>query len=278
MNSTTQELEKQPLRPVALQKVLTKSATIWFALAVIGQWIFAFYVATFYGKTTLRGDFEAWNRVLPHGYVPGETIGNLVVGLHLLFAVIMLVGAPLQMMPQIRTRFRRFHYWNGRVYFATAFILSIGGLYMVWTRGVLGGWVANISMTINAGLIMLCTLMAWRYAVGRKIKLHQQWAIRLFLVASGVWFFRIGLMAWLITQGGPVGFNPKTLQGPFITTLYLVQNFLPLLIYQLYLYAKKQQNQAISTLATAVFVLTILITGLGIFAATMGMWLPRIFS
>ena len=278
MNSTIQDVEKQPRKSVSTQKILTKSATIWFILAVIGQWIFAFYVVLFYGKTTLKGDFAAWNKVLPHGYVPGETVGNIVVGSHLLFAVIMLVGAPLQMMPQIRTRFRKFHYWNGRVYFATAFILSFGGLYMVWTRGVIGGWVANISMTINAGLIILCTLMAWKYAVSRKIKLHQQWAIRLFLVASGVWFFRIGLMAWLIANGSPVGFNPKTLQGPFITVLYLVQNFLPLLIYQLYLYTKRQQNQAISVIAMAMFVLTILVTGLGIFAATMGMWLPRIFS
>lgn len=252
------------------------AAKFWFIVAVIGQWIFAFYVATFYGGSAIQGDFEHWNTVLPKGYVAGETMGNLAVAMHVFLAVIIIVGGPLQIIPQVRTYARTFHQWNGRLYILTAFLISMAGIYMVLTRGTVGGFIGQVSITINGILIMICAAMALRYALIRKFDIHRRWTLRLFLVVSGVWFFRVGLMFWLLVNGGPVGFDPETFQGPFLTFLGFGQYILPLAILELYFYMQKRGSIAGRfTMAAGLLVLALVI-GTGIFAATMGMWLPRI--
>ena len=56
----------------------------WFAVMVVGQSIFAFTVASFYGLAALRGNSaRAWSKSITHGYVPGDTLGNLAVALHI---------------------------------------------------------------------------------------------------------------------------------------------------------------------------------------------------
>jgi hypothetical protein len=43
----------------AADKALKAAARFWFVVAVIGQFAFAFSVASFYGLTALRGNFQA---------------------------------------------------------------------------------------------------------------------------------------------------------------------------------------------------------------------------
>ena len=50
--------------------------------------------------------------------------------------------------------------------------------------------------------------------MNHQLKAHREWAIRLFLVVSGVWFFRVFLMLWLTINQGPAGFDIETFQGP----------------------------------------------------------------
>ncbi len=44
------------------KKVLNSVVTVWFTIAVLGQWIFASYVLLFYGKATAAGHSENWNK------------------------------------------------------------------------------------------------------------------------------------------------------------------------------------------------------------------------
>ncbi len=269
----TTAVADSPLR-VRANATLRAAAQLWFLVAVIGQWMFAYYVGSFYGGSAVQGDLEVWNNILPHGYVVGETMGNVAVAVHLFLAVIILVGGPLQLVPHIRARVPAFHRLNGRIYMLTAFVISISGLFMVWTRGSAGGPMGDISISINAVLIMIFAVVALRYAVARDIKTHRRWALRLFLVVSGVWFFRIGLMLWLTIHNGPVGFDMDTFRGPFLTFLGFAQYLLPLAILEIYL---RTQDRAGATgrfvMAATLVVLTITM-GVGIFAATVGMWLP----
>jgi len=257
-------------------KALKAMARFWFLTAVAGQWIFAYYIASFYGGSAVQGDFEAWNKVLPHGFIPGDAMGNFTVATHLLLAMIIIVGGPLQLLPQIRARAPAFHRWNGRLYMLTAFALSIGGLSMVWTRGAVGDLSQHIAISLNGILIMLCAGMALRYALARDFRTHRRWALRLFLTVSGVWFFRVGLMLWLLVNQRPAGFDPQTFTGPFLTFLAFAQYLLPLAILQIYFYVQDTGGAA-GRLVTAgsLFALTVAM-GAGIFAATMGMWLPRL--
>lgn len=256
--------------------ILTASAKSWFVVAVLGQWLFVSYVIGFYGRAILQGHIENWNKVLPHGYVPGDTPGNLVVAVHLAFAVVIIVGGSLQVMTGVRRRFPRFHRINGRIYFASAFVMSLGGLIMVWTRGSVGGMPQAVAITINALLIMGCAIMTLRHALARRFDVHRQWALRLFLVVSGVWFFRIGLMFWIAVNQGPVGFDPHTFRGPTLVALAFGQYIVPLAILELYFRAQRSQSTLIrASMATSLFALTLVTAG-GVVAALLFMWLPKL--
>ncbi|RDY62023.1 DUF2306 domain-containing protein [Flagellimonas nanhaiensis] len=257
-------------------KILNYSARLWFIITVIGQILFAIYVALFYGGAAMEGDFMRWNRVLPHGYVEGETMGNLAVATHLLFAVVVLFGGPIQFIPKLRNKFPLFHRWNGRIYLSAALLLSISGLYMVISKGTISGLVGDISVSLNGILILLFSIYALTTAMKRKIVVHRKWVLRLFLAMGGVWFFRIGLMFWLLVNGGPVGFDPETFRGPFLVFLGFGQYLIPLILLEFYFWSQKKRKAATKlTMAMTLFIFTI-ITAIGTFAATMGMWLPRL--
>ena len=49
--------------------------------------------------------------------------------------------------------------------------MSVGGLYIVWTRGTLGGLVNVIAISQNAVLILACAAMTVRYALARRFDL-----------------------------------------------------------------------------------------------------------
>jgi hypothetical protein len=258
------------------KKLLKFAAGLWFVIAALGQWMFAFYVIAFYGRATAAGNIAKWNEVMPHGFISGDLAGNLVVGVHLLLAAIIIICGPLQIIPQIRNYAPTFHRFCGRLYIFTAIILSSSGLIMVWTRGSVGGMSSHISISINAILIIVSAISAIRYAMEQDFKTHRIWALRLFLSVNGVWFFRVGLMFWLLINGGPVGFDPKTFEGPFLSILGFSQYIIPLIVLELYLRAKTGSNKTFSLVTAAILFIFTVITAIGVFAATMGMWLPRL--
>lgn len=262
-------------RAAAANAALKGSATFWFLTAVAGQFIFAAYVMIHYGGSAARGDLGAWNKTLIHGLVAGDTMGNVMVALHLLLAVILTLGGPLQLVPRLRARWPRLHRWNGRIYLSAAVVIALGGLYMVWTRGMLGGVVNAIAISINALLILVCAAMTLRHALARRLDIHRRWAVRLFLVVSGVWFFRVGLMLWVLINKGPVGVGEQ-LDGPFAIALAFGQYVVPLAVFELYLYAQRRPGTAGRfAMAAGLSVLT-LGMGAGIVVAALGMWLPRL--
>lgn len=268
--------KRHSLQSVAV-KALKAAAGLWFLVAVIGQLVFVSYVAIFYGRAAVQGDFQAWNKTMSHGYIAGQTIGNLAVAMHLSLAIIIIIGGALQLIPQIRNRAPSFHRWNGRLYMLTAFTLPIGGLYMVWFRGAAGDFGQHVAISLNAVLIMLCAAMALRFALARKFAVHRRWALRLFMVVGGVWFFRIGVRLWIFLNHGPAGFDPKTFTGPFLTVWSFGQYLLPLAVLELYLRTRDRGGApGRLAMATSLLILTIAM-GVGIFLTTVRAWLPRIF-
>lgn len=259
-------------------RLLALAASAWLLVATLGQWLFGTYILLFYGTSTVTGEFERWNKVLPHGYIEGDWKGNMVVGIHILLAAILVIGGPLQLIPKVRLLLPGFHRWLGRLYVLIAIIVSIAGLIMVWTRGSVGDSIQHISISIQAIYIVLFALFTVRYGKSRQLAKHRAWALRLFMVVNGVWFFRVGLMCWLLVHGGPVGFDPKTFTGPFLTALSLFTYAipLPLIVLELYFYAQRKGSKACSLFTSVIIFLCTLLMGLGIIGATMGMWLPRL--
>ncbi len=215
MKNNILSIEKPQKKTNYSPKLLDFSAKFWFIIATVGQWIFGFYVVSVYHVSTFKGDFEKWNTVLPKGYVAGDWKGNLMVGIHVLLAAIMVIGGPLQFIPQIRERFRTFHRWLGIIYVYTAIIVSSVGFLMVWTRGTVGDTFMHIANSMQTFYIIIFAVLAVKFAREKQFAKHRNYTLRLFMVANGVWFFRVGLMAWLVINQAPVGFNPDTFTGAF---------------------------------------------------------------
>lgn len=258
------------------KSALNNAGRFWFLVAAIGQLLFFAYIVVFYGGSTVRGDFDAWRKVLPRGMIAGDTTGNFLLATHLLMAATITFGGLLQLLPAVRARVPALHRWNGRLYMVFAVTISLGSLYLVWVRGTVGDTSQHLGSTLNAFLILLCAALAWRFAKARDFASHGRWALRLFLVVSGVWFFRVGLMLWLLIHQAPVGFDPKAFNGPFLTFLAFAQTLIPLAVLELYLRAQQRASTALRfALAAGISLLTVATAG-GIFGAAMMMWLPRI--
>ena len=259
------------------QKALNGSAKFWFLTVLIGQAIFSYYIVMFYYLAIFNQDLERFNQVMPAGHIDGDTLGNFAVMAHVFFAAIITVGGLLQLFPMIRKNWPSLHRWNGRIYVMVAMIMSLSGMVMIITRyeKIVGNIIGHASIMINSFIIIVTAIMAFKHARQRQFHNHRTWALRLFVAVSGVWMFRIGLMAWLSIHGKPVGFNPATLTGPFISILYVMVYIVPLMLLELY-FRSQISNSGLLKITTALTVSMISgIFTLGVFAATMGMWLPR---
>ena len=109
----------------------------------------------------LRGDFAAWNnKPVITGFVPGDTLGNLLFAVHVLLGgVITLVGL-LQVVTYTRQLAPGLHRWNGRLFLALGFSShrwcvenSVSRLDLVWR---LDPW-----RLIGAAVILLCCALAF---------------------------------------------------------------------------------------------------------------------
>lgn len=260
---------------------LDAAAKLWFVVTTLGQWIFAAYVAAFYGPRLLQGgaaglqESHLFKSHLFNGYMPGDTAGNAALVGHLLAAIVIIGGGPLQLIPQIRARFPAFHRWLGRTYMLTAVASAAAGLYLIWTRPLFGPLVNNIATSLDGVLIIAFAAIALRYAIARDIRTHRRWALRLFMVVSAVWFLRVGFRVWAFLTGG-VGIDDESFSGPFVYVWHFGQYLLPLAILELYFRARDSANaRGRYAMAAGLVVVTILM-GIGIFLVTMNSTLPRL--
>lgn len=273
-NTLPHTLSRALNKPASM--ALNYAARLWFSVAIIGQLLFVYYILGFYVASALRGDLAAWSKVLPHGYIKGDNIGNAAIITHIFLAACITLAGILQLIPQLRARAPVFHRWNGRIYLGSLVIAAGSGLYMVWFRDGVGDFVQHLGVSLNAVLILFCAAMVLRHALARQFVLHRRWALRLFLLANGVWFFRIGLMFWIAVNQGPAGFNPKTFEGPFLSLLSFANSLIPLLVLELYLRTQDSKSTlARYSMAGGLLVLSVA-SGIGTAVAFMGMWRPHL--
>jgi uncharacterized membrane protein len=255
--------------------LLTRAAQTWLGTALVGQLIFSLYISLQYGGAMLTGETGRWNRVMPKGYVPGDTIGNAAIAAHVLLAVLIMLGGAMQLMPVIRRRVPALHRWVGRTYTVAVCLTSLAGLYMIWWRGGTGDLSQHIAISLNAVILVTCAVLAWHRARTREFAAHRQWALRAYLAANGVFFFRLGLFLWLVINRGPVGFDSKTFSGPFLTILaFAVYVFVPLGVLQLYFIAQRSRSVAVQrSMSVGLFALALL-TAAGIACVSLLLWIP----
>ena len=253
--------------------VLKASVLLWFLIVVTGQWIFAYYILDFYGGTAAQGDLEAWNKRLFRGIIESDHIGNILVGIHLLTAFIIAFCGPLQFIPQIRNRFPAFHRFNGRLYLATAFIISTAGLYLVCARGGVSA-TGDVSLGLNGLLIIIFAAMTQRFAIARKYDVHCRWALRLFLAVCAFLFGRAGFQAWIFLTDGMGHTNAYT--GPFDVFWGFGMYLLPLTLLEFYLHVKEKGRSSSKIAMACLITVASALLGLGTFMVAVNMWIPNL--
>lgn len=250
------------------------AAASWWIVAAAGHLAFGAYILVAYGAATLHGDTAAWNRVWPTGYVPGQPWGNGIVAVHVLLASVVAIGGPLQLIPALRRWVPWFHRWNGRVYMSVAILVGAAGLAMLASGRSLVGSSQNTGVAINGVLLLPCAVLAWQRAGARDFVGHRRWALRLFVLAAGVWFFRIGLAGWIAINGGIAGFDPRTMQGPALFTLAMAEWVVPLLVLEAYLRAERACSAIWRRAVAGLVMVMTCVTAYCVYRATMGMWWP----
>ena len=82
-------------------------------------------------------------------------------------------------------------------------------------------------------------------------------------------------MFWFLATGG-IGIDTETFEGPFLTFMYFGQMFIPLLFLEIYFRAQDSEKTGAKITAAGLVLIATGVTAIGVFAATMGMWLPRL--
>ncbi len=257
------------------QRWLARAAATWFVVAFVGQLIFSTYIVVVYGGATVRGDMARWNHVMPRGYVPGDTAANAAIMSHVLLAVVIMLLGTLQLLPTIRRRVPALHRATGRVYVMAVSLTSLAGLFMVWGRGTVGNVPQHLAISLNAVILISCAVLAWRTARAKDFAAHRRWALRAYVAANGVFFFRTALFLWLVVNQGPVGFDPTTFTGPFLTALaFGVYVAVPTVVLQLYFVAERHRSAWAPRVAAVALVLLAALTAGGIASVSMILWIP----
>jgi predicted membrane protein DUF2306 len=254
---------------------LKASAALWFVVAATGQWLFAYYVVVVFGFRVAADGFEGLSQVrLMHGYVAGDTIGNIASTVHILLAIAIHGGGPLQLVPWARKHAPGFHRCNGRVFLTAAIVSALFGLYLEWFRDAFQGGADIGGNTVGSILIFTFAALALRHARARNFDVHRRWALRLFLVVSAVWFIRLGSYgSQFLAHALAVRFAPA-----YYESLNAAKLLVPLGVLELYFWAQRGVGARGRIGVATVMVAATGLTALGIYGAATLKWLPAIHS
>ncbi|TDF37647.1 DUF2306 domain-containing protein [Alteromonadaceae bacterium M269] len=261
---------------IKAESALKLSVSSWLVVALIGQWLFALYILTTFAFPLVGGGVG--NVDFSHmitGYIEGDNSGNFAMLAHIIPAALLSMGGVIQIMPYVRKNYPAFHRWNGRLFLTLGLIGAVTGLYLTWGRGSRLSDIGAYGISLNGVLILVVSLLAWRYAMLKKFDLHKRFAVHAFILINGVWTFRLYLMSWFMINQGANG-NNSTLDGPADLFFSYACYALPMLVAELYFWAKRQKSKVKKAAVSGVLWVGTLVTTLGVFGAFTLMWLPRI--
>jgi hypothetical protein len=252
---------------------LLRAGQLWFLTACAGQLAFIWFILAHYWRLTLTGHFAGWNdKPLIKGYVAGDSAGNAMFAAHVLLAAVMTLGGLLQLWPALRKRWPGLHRWNGRLFVALAVALALGGLWLVWVRHTWLSMPATVPLTLNALLILAFSALAVGHARARRLTEHRRWALRLFMVANGVWLLRVAMMAWVILGGRST--LSQDMSGPVDLALQFGCYLIPLAVLELYLRAQEHGSASRQRRVALLVMAMTAIMAVGIAGTVAFMWGP----
>lgn len=131
----------------------------------------------------------------------GAWLSNLSIYGHMIVGAGLTVLAPLQLIGPLRRQIPLVHKTAGYVTVALAVLAAIGGLIYILAQGTIGGPVMDIGFGLYGVLLGLSAVQTVRLARLRNPK-HQEWALRLVVLALGSWIYRLHYTIWYQLTGG----------------------------------------------------------------------------
>lgn len=107
---------------------------------------------------------------------------------HVLLALPVIVGAPLQFLPRLRQSMPYVHRWIGRAYVLGA---SGAALFAVYLGATIEYEGSRLSLVITGILWLFFTLAAWHAAVSRNLTAHRAFMIRSYTLALVLVWLRL---------------------------------------------------------------------------------------
>ena len=266
-------IPNSPPRFLSASSALRWSATSWFLVTLIGQWLFVLYIAIAFGGPVIEQDYAAIPESID-GYIPGDSMNNVLMFSHVFLGATVIFAGLLQFIPWLRQNAAFFHRWNGRIFLTASMAAATVGLYLTWFRGSRLSDLGAMGVSLNGILILGAAAWAWQLARKQRFAEHGRWAIRTFLLVSGVWTFRLALMGWYMINQGPLG-NSPTLDGPADLVISFGCYLVPLLVAEIYFRAQRSSSTRLQWTAASLLTVSTLVTAFGIFAAFMMMWRPH---
>jgi len=119
---------------------------------------------------------------------------------HAVAGTLAMIAAPLQFSERLRRRYVRLHRVSGRVYVAAIFVVAPLGAYVQYLQEATDSLPRSFTIlaVTNGVLLLVPTVIAFVYALRRRITQHRQWMVRSFAVAL-VFFegrFILGVTGW----------------------------------------------------------------------------------
>lgn len=231
--------------------------TLWFVASAFGFTLFLFYT------------------IIKFSQFMSTPETPLSFSLHIGFAIFIIAAGPVQLLPFIRKRWPAVHRWNGRIYMLMMVLVTGSGLYLLFDEDI-GSWALKLGFVTQTLAILLCASLALKYAVDRNITQHTRWALRFFVVANIAFYYRIILVAWVMSTGS-LGINMETGEGWFLDIIAIVQ-FTPLMILEAYFLAQKTANKKLKLYIRNGLYATSLVIFIGTILLSAGMWFPHVFQ
>lgn len=165
--------------------------------------------AVHFGVRGLSSDLSAETYL----YTAERWLPNLALFSHMLGGATITALVPLQLYTGLRSRLLRAHRWAGRLIILLSLTSALGGLAFIALRGTIGGRLMDVGFATYGLCLALAAAQTIRRARRGDLRLHREWALRLFVLVLASWLFRLHYVVWFLLTDG-LGSTPD-LTGPF---------------------------------------------------------------
>lgn len=212
-----------------------------------------------FGILGVQSDGHDINRV----FETGRLFSNVSISTHMIFGAALTALAPLQLLLGWSRKWMKAHRIIGYCFTVAAVLTSFGGFTYVLIHGTTGGQPMNIAFSVYGALLLLATYQTIQQVRNKNILKHNEWALRLFILAMGSWFYRVCYGVYFTIDPSGSGHS-----NDFHGLFDLIMNFgfflPPLLMLEGYFYLNRKgmfKVHPFVSILTTLFVSMLLIIG-----------------